>query len=347
MWQKSLSFASSKATIKHSVMTIRHTISCGILACMPCGAIHAQASMPKLTGLVNIRYQMEQDKHEAVNSFDIRRARLGVKGDIGKGIDYRLQVELAGTAKVLDAHVGYTFLKELKVQAGEFKIPFTLENAYGPASLETAENSLAVQRLCNYNDVCGIKANGRDIGVMLHGSAIGKDGYDMINYEAGVFNGRGINLKDENDDKDYAARLTVKPMKALSVSVSGYYGTYGEGSKESPKQRRYRAAAGAKYDDGKWLARAEYIYGKTGGADSEGAYAMAAYQILPQLQALLKYDYYADNRNVKATAEHDYQVALNYRPEKQFRVQACYTYKTYKSGQLDNNVLAIQLFAQF
>ena len=104
------------------------------------------SKLPKLSGFLNMRYQW--DSSDRSNSFDIRRARVSFKGDLSSKLDYCLQVEFA-SPKILDAYMRYKVARQFNIQAGEFKIPFTMENTYGPHTLETAENSMAISRLCN------------------------------------------------------------------------------------------------------------------------------------------------------------------------------------------------------
>ena len=70
-------------------------------------------------------------------TFYIRRARLSLSGNVAEAkLDYRLQVDMAGTPKICDLYMRYKPFKELGVQLGQFKLPFSLENdLYGLPSL--------------------------------------------------------------------------------------------------------------------------------------------------------------------------------------------------------------------
>lgn len=301
------------------------------------------AGLPEISGFINMRYQYS-DADGGSNSFDIRRARLDFKGNMAARLDYRFQVEFAGSVKILDAYVRYKIDPRFNVQAGEFKIPFSLENVYGPTTLETVDNSMAISRLCNYSDVSGISANGRDIGVGFYGGFIRRNGYHIIDYAVGLFNGNGINLSDNNKSKDFSGRLTINPLRYLSFAGSYYNGSYG---REGETHGRVRAGAGARWDDRRLLVRSEYIYGKTGGMESEGVYAVAGYFVHPKFQPLLKYDYFQQDKTLAATKENDYTIGLNYYPIKALRLQANYTYKAMGAGLRDINYVAFQFFAVF
>ena len=125
------------------------------------------AKLPKVSGFLNLRYQYENDK----NSFDIRRARLDFKGNLVKWLDYRLQVDFASSPKIIDAYVRLKFSPMFNIQAGQFKLAFSLENPYGPLTLETMENSQVISYLSGINDLAGSKGAGRDLGVAEIGRA--------------------------------------------------------------------------------------------------------------------------------------------------------------------------------
>ncbi len=297
------------------------------------------SKLPKMSGFINMRYENDGD----ASSLDVRRARLDFRGTACEKLDYRIQVEFANSPKILDAYASYKFMPEIAVQAGEFKIPFTLENQYSPTDLETVDNSMAVTYLCNYSDLSGVSANGRDVGICLKGNLFKHGDFDLADYSFGLFNGNGINVKDNNKAKDFSGTLALHPLRNLSVMGSYYRGKY---ETEKGDLKRQRGGVGVKWDDGTTLLRSEYICGDTGGTKSEGAYAVAARYVHPKVQAVLKYDYFARDKSVDDTQESDYLVGVNYFPFKCLRLQANYVYKAKKEGK-DVNYVAVQFFARF
>ena len=97
------------------------------------------------------------------------------------------------------------------------------------------------------------------MGATLYGGFFRRDGYDVLSYDLGVFNGEGINTKDRNTSKDLSARLGVRPFPGLLLSASYYRGEYGVSY-----LRRVRYGAGACYDRGPVVLRGEWIGGETG-----------------------------------------------------------------------------------
>ncbi|MDR3127241.1 MAG: OprO/OprP family phosphate-selective porin, partial [Tannerellaceae bacterium] len=106
------------------------------------------SKLPTISGLVNTRFQYDAvENQDATNSFDVRRARLDIKGGISSKVDYRIQLELSGAPKILDAFVTWKPSSYINLRVGQFKYPFTLENPYSPTTLETIENSTVISKL--------------------------------------------------------------------------------------------------------------------------------------------------------------------------------------------------------
>lgn len=302
--------------------------------------------LPKISGLVNVRYQYSTEANNYLtgkNGFDVRRMYLNATGNVSKEISYKLQVDLAGTPRVLDAYVEWKPTTFIGLQAGQFKVPYTLENPYSPNTLETADNSQVITAFVT--DVDGNKNNGRDIGLSVNGSLFPQTDFNLIEYKLGVFNGNVIDALDNNASKDYVGTLLVNPLKSVTVAASYYSGEYGP---EATKYTRNRTAFGARYDDGKLLVRAEYLNGTTASKTGEGYYVSAAYYITNQLQPVLKYDFYqSDKSNVNSPVT-NYVVGLNYWATPKVRVQANYTHRDFKdSSKTDNDYFVAQLLLTF
>jgi hypothetical protein len=285
--------------------------------------------LPTISGLINLRYQDLYYQESALrsgnwNTFDIRRARLDFKGNFS-AFDYRLQLELAGSPKVLDAYLVWKALPCLNVQAGEFKVPFSLENPYSPTALETIDNSLIISRMVGYNDFAGVNANGRDIGLAVNGGFLERNGSPVITYNIGIFNGSGINTTDNNKAKDFSGILTVNPLNGVTLSGSYYHGALPPQAGDS--YRRRRVGFGARYADDRWLFRGEYIAGKTRSQRSEGYYLVGAYNICNGLQALLKHEYLKQNMDVDNSGLAYYTIGGNYSPVKNLRLMLNYSYR--------------------
>lgn len=160
---------------------------------------------------------------EPSSTFYLKRARVSLTGNVPQdNIDYRLQVDMAGSPKICDLYFRYKPSAAFNVQLGQFKIPFAIENdIYGPTTVELIDYSYITTLLArNAKDYDGIAATGRDIGFQIYGGFGDEKEYKTLSYNLGVFNGAGINTKDNNEAKDVVARLIYKPTKELSLSGS-------------------------------------------------------------------------------------------------------------------------------
>ena len=308
--------------------------------------------LPKFSGFVNIRYKYS-DKDNS-NSFDIRRARLSASGKLHPKLEYKIQAEYETSVKILDAYFIYKVHPAFNIQVGQFKAPFTQESYISPTSLTTIDNTTAISKLNGYKDESGVSslANGRDVGIQFQGGFLkSKAGFSVLNYKIGVFNGSGINTTDNNKKKDVGGNLVVRPLEHLSFSggyyAGSYYGTNPTIKDEEEKSDhvRNRANAGIKYDNNKLLVTSEYVYGHTATLEGQGVNVLAAYTIGKHWQPLLSYDYYQKDKNDSADTQ-IYQVGVNYRPIKYFRLQAAYTHEK-TTGSDDVNNVIVQATVQF
>src|SRR5450759_3517207 len=165
------------------------------------------ARQMQLTGSSQIRYQtfQESGKH---NGFDIRRARIDLKGSVTPFFSYRLQADLVDKPKMIDAYGEIKLADYLSVTMGQFKIPFSMENLTSSNKLEMIDRSQVVEALvARSKDVIG-NQNGRDIGIQVSGTFLKVKDMPVIEYRLGVFNGSGINVADTaNNAKDIACLL--------------------------------------------------------------------------------------------------------------------------------------------
>ncbi len=293
----------------------------------------------KLSGYLQGGFEWNEAS-DPETSFYLRRARVSLTGTAAKEkIDYRLQVDMANSPKICDLYFRYKPLNELNVQFGQYKLPFSLENElYGPTKFEFIEYSYLTTYLVRNNaKYDGISATGRDMGVQLYGSFLARDGYNIINYNVGVFNGSGINAKDNNSSKDFIARLIVKPIKGLSISGSYMYSETAFGSKEYMKAPRW--SVGAIYDVRHWIARAEFAQADFGGNKTNAFYALAGYHFEKPWSVVARYEFIRDDFN---TMDED-RVTIGgvYKPFKFLRLQLNYAYTM--NARIEKNFNGVNL----
>ena len=278
-------------------------------------------------------------------SFYLRRARVSLSGDFAEEkFDYRLQVDMAGTPKICDLYLRYKPFHELNVQFGQFKLPFSLENElYGPTKFEFIEYSYLTTYLVRNNKLYdGIAATGRDMGLQLYGGFIEREGYNIINYTVGVYNGAGINVKDNNLSKDVIARLIVKPIKGLSISGSYMYSETEYKINEHNTNEYMKAprwSVGAIYDVRHWIARTEFAQANFDGNTTNAFYALAGYHFEKPWTVAARYEFIRDE--AKILDEQRITLGGVYKPYKFLRLQLNASYTM--NALVDRNTLGANL----
>lgn len=319
--------------------------------------------LPRLSGYVQAGYEWS----DGSSSFFIKRVRLDLRGALARTLDYRVQLEFASSPKIVDAYLQYRPFRQLNFKLGEYKIPFTIENTdYVPLKFELIEYPLALQRLMGFAEPIGgryvggamqggetLKDTGRDMGLTLHGSFFPCGERALLSYDVGVFNGAGINLRDNNRSKDVVARLTLRPVRGLTLSGSWYGGEYGADCLE-----RQRVSAGVCYDRGRGVVRGEWIGGRTGYAateeyaagtfDSSGWYVLGGVRLTPTLMPVVRYDTLLSDTASDDSRQTNWTAGILWHPVKYLRCQLNYTYEHYAApGMTDRNVVAVMLTGIF
>jgi len=325
-------------------------------------AISAQANLAKvkafpinaskkitLAGYTQVRYQALEETGKP-DGFDIRRARLDVKGIISPYWAYRVQFDLAGSPKLIDAYVELKVNDYLNFTVGQAKVPFSLENLTSSNKLELIDRSQVVEALVARGKDVGGNQNGRDIGVQLGGTILKLKDRPIVDYRLGIYNGAGINVADNNEKKDYAARLIVHPVLGLDISGALYNGsrfvpaTTGTTPTPSRNVDRNRYGFDLNYDLKNLAIRGEYIHGTDEAIDREGYYVQTGYYFFQKkIQAIAKYDFYDANTANPDDASTWVVLGANFNFNANTRLQANYSIKQEEGTSIDNNYASIHL----
>ena len=303
------------------------------------------ARQMQLTGYSQVRYQFFQEKGKH-NSFDIRRARVDLKGSVTPYFSYRLQVDFVDKPKMIDAYGELKLADYFSVTAGQFKIPFSMENLTSSNKLEMIDRSQVVEALvARSKDVIG-NQNGRDIGIQVAGTFLKVKGKPVIEYRIGLFNGSGINVADTaNNGKDISGRLIFTPVTGLSFG-GGFYKGWDKAIKPDvpgTSQTRDRFGAEFSYVLSQFSLKGEYIAGKDGKTKRSGWYVQTGYFLIPQkLQVLAKYDVYDLNTSTPDNISTNYVFGANYNFNAWSRIQAFYTIRQEEGPAVKNNFLSLQ-----
>ena len=151
-------------------------------------------------------YDSKEDPDK--NKFDIRRARLILKGHLLRHFYYFFQYEFqgAGSRRLLDAYVDTRILPYLSVRVGQFKTPFGFEQYSMDKNIPFAERSMGF-----------LLTPLRDVGFMVHGSFWGS----RVNYGLGLFNGDGVDdsVGGDEDAPGLVGRVVFTPFRGLGGSL--------------------------------------------------------------------------------------------------------------------------------
>lgn len=299
----------------------------------------------QLSGYSQVRFQSLEEAGK-IDGFDIRRARLDLKGNVTPYFSFRVQADLAEKPKMIDAFGEIKLADYFSITAGQFKVPFSLENLTSSNKLEMIDRSQVVEALvARGKDVIG-NQNGRDIGIQISGTILKIKDLPFAEYRVGIFNGSGINVADTaNEAKDIAGRLIFTPFKGFSVA-GGFYNGLAKAIKpdlSGKSQIRNRFGIELSYVTTRFSLKGEYIAGKDGKTDRAGWYVQSGYLIIPQkLQGLIKYDMYDPNTSSADNISTNYVIGANYNLNSWSRLQAFYTIRQEEGPAVDNNYFSIQ-----
>ena len=277
-----------------------------------------------LSGYLQTGFEWNQI-NDPETSFYVKRARVSLTGNFLKEkFDYRLQVDMAGSPKICDLYIRYMPFDELNFEIGQFKIPFSYENENcGPTTVEFIEYSYITTYLARNNGMYdGIAATGRDLGFQIYGDLVNRDGESILKYNVGVFNGAGINCKDNNSAKDFIARLIVRPFKGFAVTGSYMYAkTYHlENDMKSP-----RWSVGALYESRHWVARSEFAQANFDDNITNAFYVLGGYNFEQPWSVYARYEFINDE--VRIMDRERFGLGTAYKPFKFLRLQFNLSYE--------------------
>jgi hypothetical protein len=163
------------------------------------------------------------------SGFSLRRARLALAGRAySPKLTYKLQLELAGGASLLDYWFEGQLGRGVSIKAGQFKVPFSRSFITPAEKLTFVERPVAVDEL-RYD---------RDLGVWLGFSGSG----GKLQAGVGVWNGAG-RKRNENDNID--------PLLGARVQVTALGEPFSpeEGDFDGTAEPRLAVGAGATFEN--------------------------------------------------------------------------------------------------
>ncbi len=308
-------------------------------------------------GYTQLRYQSLQEKGKP-DGFDIRRARLDIRGNFSPEWEYRLQTDFAVNTKIIDAYFVYKPYDFLKITGGQFIVPVSLENTTADSSLETIDRA-QVTGLAGRNKGPIGDQNGRDIGVQVSGSLFKTESNRfLLDYTIAYLNGQGINLAaDKNEAKDIATRVVVHPYDFLDFGVS-YSNGKDTWTTIAKDQKHILFGADLAINYSAFSLRTEYLQaqegtyvvsGQTKDLLKNGWYAQLGYFALPKkLQFVAKYDTFDPTKdNPKNDITTFYTLGANLYPNSFIKFQINYKHKAEQGNSINKDEIVAQLQIKF
>lgn len=291
---------------------------------------------------------LEQVKHSA----EPKLVFLSIKGEPIKNLKYCIFADLAH-ATIYEFYGEWTPSTAFNVRFGQAKIPLSIENQLSLTAIEGIANTRSISALIGMRDDVmylqdRVNSAGRDIGVKVYGGLINQGTHSLINYDVGVYQGSGINTKENNNAKDFSANVLLQPIRDFRIGGGVYFGqaTYqkpGDLDISDHVRNRWIVSSDYKYD--RLYTRVEWVRGNDGGIKKEGLNVLGLYYLIPEkLNSFVKADYLNQDRSINSELM-EYTLGLNYYFYKNCRVQLNYVHTDYsrKWGARDSNVVTAQL----
>ena len=290
----------------------------------------------KLSGYMQTRYT---NGVGTTNPFEIRRGRVALDGILSPKVGYKVQIDAVRSPVLVDARLDWNASPHAQFTFGQFKIPFSQENLISGRDLISIERSLVGLSLVPGRDTSN---NGRDIGAQLAGNVVRGDGRPLFDYAVGIFNGAGINRRDDNDRKDVAGRMVIHPFAGFSLA-----GDYYNGASGAMELSRERAGVEFAYVHKPFSLQGEYIWGHDDAVRKYGWYSQFAYRFRPRWEALARFDTYDPKRHSGNDVTNTYLVGLNWYLSNRVKLQTNYGLVDEEARTNLTNLFLSQLQFQF
>lgn len=276
------------------------------------------------------------------NSYNLKRTLLWAKARITDRWSFLFMHDFSSVVQEFYTDFRVTNDKSLSVRLGQFKHSYTMENPLSPTQLELIDvYSQAVLYLAGEGpDPLNGVNYGRDQGLMVYGDLFS----DVLHYELALMSGQGINRKDNNNQKDFIAKLELRPFQGFRLVGSGYVGTgnavgtaaWNPDIKVGDNYTRNRYSAGVEYKTRSYSAarfkearpasvRAEWLGGKDGNVGSRGGYVTACIPVYDALDIVASGETFDRNTSVDGWDQTSMTLGVQYWFYKKCRLQLQYT----------------------
>jgi len=237
---------------------------------------------------------------------------------------------------VKKAYLQATLAPEFYVRVGSADLPWVpfVEGIYG---YRFVENTLIDRTKF------GTSA---DYGVHVGGTF----GNGLVSYAVSAVNGLGYKtLARKSDTVDLEGRISVNPIKPITLAVGGYTGKLGKSEADLPDTSTPHTAerfnALAAYTDNKVRAGVEYFWAKNWATvtspltdKADGWSAFASYAFVPQFALFGRYDHVKPSHDLNPALKDDYfNAGVDYKPLPPLDFALVYKHDKVKNGTLSTS----------
>jgi len=248
-----------------------------------------------ITGVIRAKY--EQNTSNGKGRFDVRNARFGMKGNVGKYFGYKFEIDFCdeGKIKMLDVYADFIPVKNLTFSLGQMKAPFSTEYLLNPSKFEFANRPFIDKRIC---------MDLRDIGLKITYDYEGKIPFSVSGF---IMNGTGVNNPEWTTRFAAGGRTLITPFKGFTVQAQYLAGTIGN-------QKTEMQGYGIRYEYKGLIINTEYAQKTI--VDTASAYtqnSMFAYLLynfqftkgmIKTLTPALRYDFFSGNMKSRIYEPH-------------------------------------------
>jgi phosphate-selective porin OprO/OprP len=156
---------------------------------------------------------IDKDGSTGASQYELRRARLGVKGKFAKYFNYEVVGNLPGTATIDVAFLDFVKYDQMQLRVGKFKQPFGLEQLTSSNNIDFLERSYVDQT-----------APGKKLGTMLSGEL--RPG---LTYAGSIYQMNDVENDSKSEDMSFAGRGTLNFAELMGnkdaiyhVGLAGY-----------------------------------------------------------------------------------------------------------------------------
>lgn len=196
-----------------------------------------------INGTVRAKYEYQPE--EGVGRFEVRNCRISVSGKVMPTVAYKAEIDLSdeGRIRMLDAYLRLLPTENLRLTAGQMRVPFTIDAHRSPHQQYFANRSFIAKQVDNVRDVgatagytfvfgdnetnCRNKPHTDRNGQYTNGNEQDKTykryetsaAPSSLTLEGGIFNGSGLTEQKHYWTKSYNYSLKAEALICGQVGV--------------------------------------------------------------------------------------------------------------------------------